>query len=106
MQRVPLLVCVDKCVQTDDVRDVRVSMHVEARLLDRKCVRSALRNIGAAVPMHKGKDGHVRQLCGPGIAPVVRGRAPKVRLRVCEAPISVVKKKKKKDVALQFARVW
>jgi hypothetical protein len=31
--------------------------------------------------MHKGKDGHVRQLCGPGIVPILQGRIKKVHVQ-------------------------
>jgi hypothetical protein len=32
------------------------------------------------VRMHKGKDGHVRQLCGPGITHLLLGRAKQVHV--------------------------
>ena len=40
--------------------------------------------------MHKGKDGRVRQLCGPGIT-ILQGRAKKIHVRQ-RAPSSIEKK--------------
>ena len=53
--------------------------------------------------MLMGKDGCVRQLCGPGIAPILPGCAKKIHVKK-EAPTSVGKKHK--VVALQSIRVW
>src|ERR1041385_3594259 len=61
-------VCVDKGVQTDDSGDVRDSVHMATRFHDCSFVRTPLRRfVGVAVCVHEGKDGCVRQLCGPGI---------------------------------------
>ena len=98
-----LPVCVDKGVHTYVVGDDRSSVHVEARVFDRKFVGTAVRRFGAAMRMHKGKDGRVRQLCGPGIAPVLSGRAKKIHVKK-EAPTSVGKKNK--VAALQTICVW
>jgi hypothetical protein len=65
---VPLLVCVDMGVQTDDGGDDRVPVHMVSRVVSHSFVRTPRKCfIGAAVRVHKGKDGCVRQLCGPCI---------------------------------------
>jgi hypothetical protein len=62
------IVCVDKGVQTDAPCADRVSVQMPQGVEDRSFVRLPVRHfVGAAVRMHKGKDGHVRLLCGPGI---------------------------------------
>jgi hypothetical protein len=43
--------------------------------------------------MHKGKDGHVRQLCGLGITHLLLGRAKQVYVQQCKVPARVEKKK-------------
>jgi hypothetical protein len=65
---VPLQVRVDMGVQTDDGGDDRVSVHMVSWVVSRSFVRTPQKRfVGAAVCVHKGKDGRVRQLCGPGI---------------------------------------
>jgi hypothetical protein len=55
-------------VQTDDGGDDRVSVHMVSWVVSRSFVRTPQKRfVGAAVCVHKGKDGRVRQLCGPGI---------------------------------------
>jgi hypothetical protein len=65
---VPLPVRVDMGVQTNDGGADRVSVHMVPRVVSHSFVRTPrTRFVGAAVCVHKGKDGRVRQLCGPGI---------------------------------------
>jgi len=88
-----LSVCVDKGVQTDDSGDVRDSVHMATRFDDCSFVRTPLRRfVGVAVRVHKGKDGRVRQLCGPGIT-TLQGRTEKVHVQQQRAPSRVDKKK-------------
>jgi hypothetical protein len=55
------IVCVDKGVQTDAPCADRVLVQMPQRVEDRSFVRTPVRRfVGAAVSMHKGKDGHVR----------------------------------------------
>jgi hypothetical protein len=55
------IVWVDKGVQTDAPCADRVSVQMPQRMEDRRFVRTHVRHFfGAAVRMHKGKDGHVR----------------------------------------------
>ena len=57
-------VCVDTSVQTDDVSADHVTVHVIRRGDQSSFVSTPVRrSVGAAVRMHKGKDGRVRQLC-------------------------------------------
>jgi hypothetical protein len=65
---VPLLVRVDMGVQTDDGGADRVLVHMVSRVVSHSFVSTPRKGfVGAAVHVQKGKDGHVRQLCGPGI---------------------------------------
>jgi hypothetical protein len=57
----------------------------------------------AAVRMHKGKDGHVRQLCGPGITHLLQGRAKQVHVRQQRVPARI---ERKRVVAPMFRLVW
>ena len=57
--------CINKGIQTDDIRDDRASVQREARLVDRK-------HDGSIACLHKGTDGRVRILCGPDVAPILR----------------------------------
>jgi hypothetical protein len=43
--------------------------------------------------MHKGKDGHVCQLCGLDITPLLQGHAKQVHVQQCKVPTRVDKKK-------------
>jgi hypothetical protein len=43
--------------------------------------------------MHKGKDGHVCQLCGPGITHLLPGHAKQIYVQQCKVPARVEKKK-------------
>ena len=47
---------------------------------DYKAVSTPVRRcVGAVVRMHKGNDGRVHQLCGPGIT-ILQGRAKKIHV--------------------------
>ena len=63
---------------------------MEARVIDRRFVGTAVRRVGAAVRLHKGKDGRVRQLCGPGIT-TLQGRRAKAHVQQQKAPARVPK---------------
>jgi len=98
-------VCVDTGVQTDDSCADHVPVHVLPRGDKRSFVNTPVRRVvGAAVRMHKGKDGHVRQLCGPGITHLLQGRAKQVHVQQQRVPAKV--DKKKKMVAPMPRRVW
>jgi hypothetical protein len=65
---VPLLVRVDMGVQTDESGVDCVSLHMVPLVVSHSFLRAPQKRfVGAAIRVHKGKDGHVRQLCGPGI---------------------------------------
>jgi hypothetical protein len=88
-----LLVCVEKVVQTDAICADRVSVHIAMWVEDHSFVRTPVRRfVGAAVHMHKGKDGRVRQLCGSDIAPILHSRTKKVHVQLQRAPSRVEKK--------------
>jgi hypothetical protein len=94
---------VDKGIQTDGCADLG-SVHMEARMIDRTFVGAAVcRFVGAAVRMHKGTDGRVRHLCGPGIAPILQGHKKKIHVQRQRAPSRV---EKKKVLAPQSKLVW
>ena len=53
-----LPICVDQGIQTDDSGVARVSVHMEERVVDRMFVDPVGgRFVGAAMHMHRGKDG-------------------------------------------------
>jgi hypothetical protein len=65
---VPLSVRVDMGVQTDDGGADRVPVHMVPRVVSHSFVGTRRKRfVGAAVRVHRGKDGRVCQLCGPGI---------------------------------------
>jgi hypothetical protein len=65
---VPLPVRVDMGVQTDEDGADLVPVHMVPRVVSHSFVRTPRKHfVGAAVHVHTGKDGRVRQLCGPGI---------------------------------------
>jgi hypothetical protein len=65
---VPLPVHVDMGVQTDDGDADHVLVHMVPQVVSHSFVRTPRKHfVGAAIRVHKGKDGHVRQFCGPGI---------------------------------------
>jgi hypothetical protein len=53
--------------------------------------------------MHKGKDGHVRQLCGPGITHLLPGRAKQVHVKQRKVPVRF---EKKKVEAPKYKFIW
>ena len=72
-----ITVCVDIGVQTDESCANPVPVPMVPRVYDRQGYVSApvRRFVGAAVRMHTGNDGRVRQLCGPGITHLLPGCA-------------------------------
>jgi hypothetical protein len=90
---VPLPIRVDMGVQTDDGGADRVPVHTVPRVVSHSFIRTPRRRfVGAAVRVHIGKDGHVRQLCGPGIT-TLQGRAKQVHVQQCKVPARRAKKK-------------
>jgi hypothetical protein len=86
---VPLLVRVDMGVQTDDDGADRVPVHTVPRVVNHSFVRTPRRHfVGAAVRVHKGKDGRVGQLCGPGIT-TLQGRAKQVHVQQHKVPARI-----------------
>ena len=84
-------VSVDRGVQTDDDCADRVSVRVVPRVDGRSYVSTHVKRfVGAAVWMHKGKDGHDRQLCGPGFTSL-QGRTAKAHVQRQKAPARVPK---------------
>ena len=101
---VPLPVRVDMGVQTDDGGADRVPVHLVPRVVSHMFVRTPRRHfVGAAVRVHTGKDGRVRQLCGPGIT-TLQGRAQKVHVQQHKAPSRVETKKKVEEPKYKF--IW
>jgi hypothetical protein len=91
---VPLPVRVDMGVQTDDSGAARVPVHMVPRVVSHSFVRTPQRRfVGGAVRVHIGKDGRVRQLCGPGIT-TLQGHAKKVHVQQRKVPARIEKKKK------------
>jgi hypothetical protein len=87
-------VCVDTGVQTDDICADHVPVHVVSRGDKRSFVSTPVRRfVWTAVRMHKRKDGHVHQLCGPGITHFLQGRAKQVHVQQHKVPARVEKKK-------------
>jgi hypothetical protein len=78
---VPLPVRVDVGVQTDDGGADRVPVHMVPWVVNHSLVRIPQKCfVGAAVRVHKGKDGRVCHLCGPGIT-TLQGRAKQVHVQ-------------------------
>ena len=89
-------------VQTDDGGVDRVPVHMVPRVVSHSYVSTPVRRcVGAAVRMHKVKDGRVRQLCGPGIT-ILQGRAKKIHVPQ-RAPSRF---EKKKVVAPKSKLMW
>jgi hypothetical protein len=100
---VPLPVHVDMGVQTDDGGADHVPVHTVPRLVSHSFVRTPRRRfVGAAVCVHKGKDGCVRQLCGPGIT-TLQVRAKQVHVQQCKIPARI---EKKKVEAPKYKFIW
>jgi hypothetical protein len=90
---VPFPVRVDMGVQTDDGGADLVPVHMVPRVVSHSFVRTPRKRfVGAAVRVHKGKDGRVRQLCGPGIT-TLQGRAKQVHVQQRKVPARIEKKK-------------
>jgi hypothetical protein len=90
---VPLPVRVDMGVQTDAGGADCVPIHTVPWVVSHSFVRTPQKRfVDAAVRVHTGIDGHVRQLCGPGIT-TLQGRAKKVHVQPQRAPSRVEKKK-------------
>jgi hypothetical protein len=78
---VPLPVRVDMGVQTDDGGVDHVPVHIVSQVVSQSFVRTPQKRfVGATIRVHKGKDGRVRQLCGPGIT-TLQGHAKKVHVQ-------------------------
>jgi hypothetical protein len=78
---VPLPVRIDMGVQTDEDGADLVPVHIMPRVVSHSVVRAPRKRfVGAAVRVHTGKDGRVRQLCGPGIT-TLQGRAKQVHVQ-------------------------
>jgi hypothetical protein len=68
-------------VQTDDSGDDPILVHMVPWVVSHSFVRTPRKRfVRAAIHVHKGKDGRVRQLCGPGIT-TLQGRAKKVHVQ-------------------------
>jgi hypothetical protein len=90
---VPLPVCVDMGVQTNDSGVDCVPLHMVPWVVSHSFVRTPRKCfVGAAVCVHKGKDGRVRQFCGSGIT-TLQGRAKKVHVQQRKVPARIEKKK-------------
>jgi hypothetical protein len=86
---VPLPVRVAMGVQTDDDGADRVRVHMVPRVVSQSFVRPPQKSfVGTAVHVHKGKDGRVCQLCGPGIT-TLQGRAKHVHVQQCKVPARI-----------------
>jgi hypothetical protein len=95
VQCVPLPVRVDISVQTDDGGADRIPVHMVPRVVSQSFVRTPRKwFFGTAVRVHKGKDGRVCQLCGPGIT-TLQGRAKQVHVQQRKVPARIEKKKVK-----------
>jgi hypothetical protein len=90
-------------VQTDDSGVDCVPLHMVPRVVSHSFVRTPRKRfVGAAIRVHKGKDGHVRQLCGPGIT-TLQGRAKQVHVQQCKVPGRI---EKKKVEAPKYKFIW
>jgi hypothetical protein len=100
---VPLPVRVDMGVQTDDGGADCVSVHMVPRVVIHSFVRTPRKHfVGAAVRVHKGKDGCVHQLCGPDIS-TLQGRAKQVHVQQRKFPARF---EKKKVEAPKYKFIW
>jgi hypothetical protein len=100
---VPLPIRVDMGVQTDDGGADLVPVHMVPRVVSHSFVRTPRKCfVGAAVRVHKGKDGRVRQLCGPGIT-TLQGRAKQVHVQQHKVPVRI---EKKKVEAPKYKFIW
>jgi hypothetical protein len=100
---VPLPVRVDMGVQTDDGGVDRVPVHMVPRVVSHSFARTLRKRfVGAAVRVHTGKDGRVRQLCGPGIT-TLPGHAKQVHVQQRKVPARI---EKKKVEAPKYRFIW
>jgi hypothetical protein len=100
---VPLPVRVDMGVQTDEVDADRVPVHTVPRVVSHSFVRTPRKRfVGAAVRVHIGKDGRVRQLCGPSIT-TLQGRAKQVHVQQRKVLARI---EKKKVEAPKYKFIW
>jgi hypothetical protein len=90
-------------VQTNDGGVDRVPVHTVPQVVSHSFGRTPQKHfVRASVRVHTGKDGRVRQLCGPGIT-TLQGRAKKVHVQSQRAPSRV---EKKKVVTLKNKFIW
>jgi hypothetical protein len=100
---VPLPVHVNMGVQTDDGGADCVPVHTVVRVVSHSFARTPRRRfVGPAVHVHIGKDGCVRQLCGPGIT-TLQGRAKQVHVQQRKVPARI---EKKKVEAPRYKFIW
>jgi hypothetical protein len=100
---VPLPVRVDMGVQTDDSGADCVPVHMVLRVVSHSFTRTPQKCfVGAVIRVHKGKDGRVRQLCGPGIT-TLQGRAKQVHVQQRKVPARI---EKKKVEAPKYKFIW
>jgi hypothetical protein len=91
-------------VHTDDGGADRVSVHMVPRVVSHSFVRTPRKRfVGATVCVHKGKDEHVRQLCGPDITDFFSGRAKQVHVQQRKFPARI---EKKKVVTPKYKFIW
>jgi hypothetical protein len=101
---VPLLVRVDMGVQNDDGGVDCVPLHMMRRVVSHSFVRTPQKCfVGAAVHVHKGKDGRVRHLCGPSIT-TLQGHAKQVHVQQRKVLARIEKKKKVEAPKYKF--IW
>jgi hypothetical protein len=90
-------------VQTDDSGVDCVPLHMVPWVVSHSFVRIPRKHfVGAAVRVHKGKDGRVRQLCGLGIT-TLQGRAKHVHVQQHQVPARI---EKKKVEAPKYKFIW
>jgi hypothetical protein len=100
---VSLPVRVDMGVQTDDSGADCIPVHMVPRVVSHSFTRTPRKCfVGAAIRVHKGKDGRVRQLCGLGIT-TLQGRAKQVHVQQRKVPARI---EKKKVEAPKYKFIW
>jgi hypothetical protein len=98
------IVWVDKAVQTDVPCADRVSVQMPQRVEHLNFVRTLVTHfLGLAVQMHICKDGRDRQLRGPSITHLLRGRAKQVHVQQCKIPARF---EKNKVEAPKYKLIW
>ena len=105
-------ICVDASIQTDDVCADGVSVHMAQMRVGgvggervsgdsgqrHYRARSTAVQFSATPRMHRGKDGRVRHLCGPGITHLVQGHVQRHK--------GPSKPRKKKELAPKSKFIW